>query len=263
MELPLFHVDAFTDLPFRGNPAAVCILESAAAPEWMQAVAAEMNLSETAFLHPEDDGFHLRWFTPTIEVALCGHATLASAHVLWEAGYLWATEPARFHTLSGLLLARPVAGLIELDFPAVTAEAVSPPAGLLEALSVTPRFVGRNKFDYLIEVDSPDAVRNLKPDHALLRQLDVRGVMVTARGDAEDVDFVSRFFAPGSGIDEDPVTGSAHCCLTPYWAAKLGKSAMTAYQASARGGTVHVRLEGDRVLLGGQAVTISRGHLLV
>jgi len=262
MEIPIYQVDAFTDQPFRGNPAGVCVLETAAEPAWMQAVAAEMNLSETAFLYREDAGFRLRWFTPTVEVDLCGHATLASAHVLWEAGYLWPQEPAQFYTRSGLLTARPVEGEVELNFPAVVSEPVEAPTELVEALGVTPRYVGRNKFDYLVEVASASDVRGLRPDHARLRTLPVRGVMVTAVADDDRFDFVSRFFAPGSGIDEDPVTGSAHCCLTPYWSGKLGKQAMTAFQASARGGVVRVTLMGDRVLLAGHAVTVMRGVLV-
>lgn len=262
MDIPIFQVDAFTSERFRGNPAAVCVLDEPADPAWMQAVASEMNLSETAFLHREGDGFRLRWFTPTVEVALCGHATLASAHVLWEAGYLWPQETARFFTQSGLLTARPVADWIEMDFPAMAAEAADPAPGLIDALGVTPTFVGRNQFDYLVEVDSADTVREMSPDYEALRQIDARGVMVTARHDDPQVDFISRFFAPGSGIDEDPVTGSAHCCLAPYWAAKLGKQALTAHQASPRGGVLHVRPEGDRVKLGGQAVTVLRGHLV-
>lgn len=262
MEIPIFQVDAFTNERFRGNPAAVCVLNEPADEAWMQAVASEMNLSETAFLHREGDGFRLRWFTPTVEVALCGHATLAGAHVLWEAGYLWTQEEARFHTQSGLLTARPVADWIELNFPAVKAEEAEPAPGLIDALGVTPTFVGRNKFDYVVEVDSADTVRRITPDHAALRKLDVRGVMVTARHDDSQFDFISRFFAPGSGIDEDPVTGSAHCCLTPYWAAKLGKQELVAHQASARGGVLRVRQAGDRVVLCGQAVTVLRGHLI-
>jgi PhzF family phenazine biosynthesis protein len=262
MEVPIFQVDAFTDVPFRGNPAAVCMLDEAADDAWMQAVAAEMNLSETAFLLREGDGFRLRWFTPTVEVALCGHATLASAHTLWEAGYLFPEESARFYTLSGLLTARPHEGGIELDFPAVEAEAALPEPTLLAALGVEARFVGRNKFDYLVEVASAEIVRGLSPDFAALRKLPVRGVMVTAQDESGAYDFVSRFFGPGAGVDEDPVTGSAHCCLAPYWAKQLGKVAMTAYQASARGGVVQVELVGDRVLLRGQAVTVWRGMLL-
>jgi PhzF family phenazine biosynthesis protein len=268
MSLPLFTVDAFTDRAFAGNPAAVCLLSGPRDAAWMQAVAREMNLSETAFLHPEDGGQRLRWFTPAVEIELCGHATLASAHVLWETGRLDAGEPARFHTLSGLLTAERQAGAatIELDFPANPARPVEPgavPAGLLEALgAAAARFVGKSRFDYLVELDSEAAVRGLIPDFGLLRTLGVRGVIVTAQGQAGRFDFVSRFFAPGSGIDEDPVTGSAHCTLAPHWAARLGRDEMLAYQASPRGGEVRVRLAGERVKLGGQAVTVLRGELL-
>jgi len=258
----LLQIDAFTSRPFRGNPAAVCLLEGEGDAQWMQDVAAEMNLSETAFLLRTDDGFSLRWFTPATEVALCGHATLASAHALWEENVLAASETARFHTKSGLLTATRNGDLIELDFPATLEARSEAPAGLLESLGVTdPVYIGRNKFDYLVEVASEEIVRRLDPDHAQLRKIPVRGVIVTSRASMADVDFVSRFFAPGSGVDEDPVTGSAHCCLTPYWSAKLGKSAMTAYQASPRGGFVYVELAGDRVKLRGHAVTVLRGEL--
>lgn len=259
----LLQIDAFTDKPFRGNPAAVCFLDRDRDDEWMQRVAAEMNLSETAFLLPADKGYSLRWFTPVVEVDLCGHATLASAHALWEEGTLAAEETARFHTRSGLLTARRVDdGWIELDFPAKPDQKIDPPPGLLEALGVRARYVGRNQFDYLVEVDSAETVRGLSPDHAILKKLSVRGVIVTARG-AGDYDFVSRFFAPGSGIDEDPVTGSAHCCLAPYWSRLLGKTDFNAYQASPRGGVLRVRLEGDRVKLAGRAVTVLCGNLTV
>ncbi|MFO7680996.1 MAG: PhzF family phenazine biosynthesis protein [Chloroflexota bacterium] len=260
--IELYQVDAFTDKPFAGNPAAVCLLKEAAADDWMRNVAQEMNLSETAFLVPQADGYGLRWFTPAVEVDLCGHATLASAHVLWEAGYLAAAEEARFHTRSGLLTAVLDHDWITLNFPAKPEQAADSPPGLAAALGVEPVYVGRNAFDYLVELDSETAVRQLTPDFAALRTLGVRGVMVTARAETAGLDFVSRFFAPGSGIDEDPVTGSAHCCLGPYWAGKLGKSSFTAYQASPRGGLIRVSLQGDRVLLQGQAVTILRGQLM-
>jgi PhzF family phenazine biosynthesis protein len=228
----------------------------------MQNVAAEMNLSETAFLLPQGTGFSLRWFTPALEVALCGHATLASAHALWEQGVLALGETARFQTKSGLLTATREGNWIELDFPATLEERADPPPVLLESLGIEkPVYVGRNKFDYLVEVESEEAVRALDPDHARLRTIPVRGVIVTSRASNGEFDFISRFFAPGSGVDEDPVTGSAHCCLTPYWSARLGKDAMTAFQASKRGGVVRVHLAGDRVKLGGQAVTIFRGAL--
>lgn len=259
----LLQIDAFASAPFKGNPAAVCLLDRERDDGWMQSVSAEMNLSETAFLLPREDGWSLRWFTPAVEVALCGHATLASAHALWEEKLLGPSDTARFHTKSGLLTAQRDGEWIELDFPATLEQTSEPPAGLLESLGVTsPRYVGKNKFDYLIEVDSPDAVRALNPDHKALRTIPVRGVIVTSRGENE-FDFVSRFFAPGSGVDEDPVTGSAHCCLTPYWSQRLGKSEMTALQASKRGGVVRVRLDGDRVKLGGRAVTVLRGDLVV
>lgn len=258
----IVQVDAFTSRPFAGNPAAVCILPQAGDEGWMQNVAREMNLSETAFLVAGADGFQLRWFTPAVEVDLCGHATLASAHVLWEDGHLPAGAQARFHTRSGLLLADRRGEWIELDFPATKEQTAEPPANLLPALGVEARHVGWNKFDYLVEVDTEDEVRRLRPDFGSLRSLGVRGVIVTARASGGGFDFVSRFFAPGAGIDEDPVTGSAHCCLGPYWAGRLGKTEFLAYQASPRGGVVRVRVAGDRVLLGGQAVTVLRGELV-
>jgi PhzF family phenazine biosynthesis protein len=261
MPVPICQVDAFTDQPFRGNPAAVCVLDGPAGPAWMQAVAAEMNLSETAFLWPEEDGYRLRWFTPAVEVDLCGHATLASAHTLWAAGYLQAGEVARFVTRSGLLTATQVGDWIELDFPATPSTPADAPPALIDALGLEPIYVGKSRFDYLVEVATPAEVRELAPDFAALRSLDVRGIMVTSRSDGDGVDFVSRFFAPGSGIDEDPVTGSAHCCLAPYWASKLGQEQFVAYQASARGGTLRIQLAGDRVRLAGQAVTVLSGSL--
>jgi PhzF family phenazine biosynthesis protein len=260
----LLQVDAFTSQPFRGNPAAICLLDRQRDDGWMQSVAAEMNLSETAFLLPRDDGFLLRWFTPAVEVALCGHATLASAHALWEERLAPQDAQIRFHTKSGLLTAERDGAVIELDFPATPAQPSEPAAGLLEALGIAkPVHVGRNRFDYFIEIDSEDAVRALNPNHAELRKIEVRGVVVTSRaGSTTAADFVSRFFAPGSGVDEDPVTGSAHCCLAPYWAEKLGKEELTGFQASSRGGYVRVRVAGDRVKLGGKAVTVLRGELL-
>ncbi len=261
MGTPMFIVDAFTETPFAGNPAAVCILDGPRDAAWMQAVAGEMNLAETAFLQRQAEGFDLRWFTPTIEVDLCGHATLASAHVLWEAGHLPPTDAARFRTRSGLLTATRQGPRIEMDFPAEPAEPASPPPDLAKALGVTPIYLGKNRFDYLVEVASETAVRALKPDLAFLGGLPVRGVIVTSEASAPGYDFVSRFFAPGSGIPEDPVTGSAHCCLGPFWRARLGKDALVGYQASARGGVVHVRVQGKRVILGGHAVTVLKGEL--
>ena len=258
----IVQVDAFADRPFGGNPAAVCILPAPRDASWMQDVAREMNLAETAFLHPENEGYRLRWFTPAIEVALCGHATLASAHVLWEDGRLPRDRQARFHTESGLLTAERRDGWIELDFPATPPASVAPPAGLSAGLRAAPVWVGRSTFDYLVELDSEDAVRGLKPDLAALERIETRGVIVTSRASTAGYDFVSRFFAPRAGVPEDPVTGSAHCALAPFWSERLGRTEMTGYQASARGGVVRVRNAGDRVVLGGQAVTVLRGELL-
>jgi len=258
----IVQVDAFTAEPFAGNPAAVCVLAHAADKRWMQQVAREMNLSETAFLFQQGDGWSLRWFTPTLEVALCGHATLASAHVLWQDGHLAQGAQARFDTKSGRLTAERKGEWIEMDFPAEPAQPADPPEFLLEALGIAAKVVGRNRMDYLVEVESEAVVRALQPDFTRLRLLPVRGVIVTARSAGEGCDFVSRFFAPGAGVDEDPVTGSAHCCLAPYWGAKLGKTEMTGRQVSTRGGVVRVRNAGNRVILAGQAVTVLRGELL-
>jgi len=256
------QVDAFTDQPFSGNPAAVCLLPTARDVDWMQLVAREMNLAETAFLVRRLDGFNLRWFTPTCEVDLCGHATLASAHVLWEQEQLPANEIARFHTRSGLLTAERRDRFIWLDFPATPASAVEAPAELLQGLGTSLRFVGRTPFDYLVELDSETAVRELTPDLAILARLPGRGLIVTAKAISPAGDFVSRFFAPAAGVPEDPVTGSAHCALAPYWCPRLGRNDLVGYQASSRGGTVHVRLAGERVKLGGEAVTVLKGELL-
>jgi predicted PhzF superfamily epimerase YddE/YHI9 len=258
--VPITVVDAFTSEAFRGNPAAVCRLPSWPSDEWLACVAGEMNLSETAFLVARgSDDHELRWFTPSVEVDLCGHATLASAHVLGGG------EPHRFHTRSGLLISTPGAdGSIELDFPALTTEPAVCPHGLRSALGgVEIDGVWSSRFDLLVEVVDADAVRALVPDHPVIAALGVRGVIVTAAADTAPLDFVSRFFAPGSGVDEDPVTGSAHCVLAPFWAARLGKTAMQAAQLSSRGGHVAVRVEGDRVVLGGRAVTVWTGELLI
>jgi PhzF family phenazine biosynthesis protein len=262
MAQTIYQVDAFTSQAFAGNPAAVCIMSSPAPEAWMRDVAREMNLSETAFLAPTGDGFSLRWFTPTTEVELCGHATLASAHVLWETGVLRPEAQARFRTLSGSLTAERKGDWIELDFPAKPEEPVTPWDELVTGLAITPRYVGKSQFDYLVEADSEPTVRSLDPDFTLLKRTKARGVIVTARAEGGEFDFVSRFFAPGAGVNEDPVTGSAHCVLGPFWAKRLGKTDFLAYQASARGGIVKVRLVDNRVKLGGQAVTVMRGELL-
>lgn len=256
------QVDAFTDQPFSGNPAAVLVLSSPADPAWMQHVAREMNLAETAFLVRRADGYDLRWFTPSTEVDLCGHATLASAHALWEEGRLRGDEEARFHTRSGVLKASKEPDCIWLDFPATPPKAVGQVPDLERALGLRPQYVGRTAFDYLVELESDAAVRELRPDLSVLARLPVRGVIVTARSQSAEHDFVSRFFAPQSGVDEDPVTGSAHCALGPLWGGRLGKNEVVGYQASSRGGVVIVRLQGDRVRLGGKAVTVLRGELL-
>jgi PhzF family phenazine biosynthesis protein len=261
MGLKVFKVDAFTDRAFGGNPAGVCILSEPRDDAWMQKVAREMNLSETAFLSEQEDGYRLRWFTPAAEVELCGHATLATAHILWETRLLPAGKQPKFHTLSGLLTAQRKGDWIELDFPATPDEAVSASPRLEEALGVRPKYVGKSEFDYLFEVDTEEIVRNLKPDFSLLRAMQVRGAIVTSQATSPGYDFVSRFFAPGIGIDEDPVTGSSHCCLGPFWSRRLGKDELTGYQASERGGTVRVRVVGERVYISGQAVTILRGEL--
>ena len=262
MPIRIVTVDAFTDVAFAGNPAAVCVLDVPRPEEWLRNVAREMNLSETAFLLPQADGYDLRWLTPSVEVDLCGHATVASAHVLWQDGHLQPDQQARFHTRSGLLLADLRGEWIELDFPVKIATVSEPPAELLPALGVQALAVAKNAFDYLVEVESEEILRGMSPDHSMLRKIPVRGVIVTARSSTPGFDFISRFFAPGSGIDEDPVTGSAHTALGPYWSGKLGKSEMTAYQASARGGVVRVRLDGCRIILGGQAVTVMQALLL-
>ncbi len=266
MPVEIIQVDAFTDKPFAGNPAAVCLLPEPRSDGWMQSVALEMNLSETAFLVRREDGFGLRWFTPAVEVDLCGHATLASAHVLWEEGILGKDETARFHTKSGLLTATRAGGWIELDFPAAFLEEARPPENLVEALGVAPVYIGKSRmYYYLIEVGSEEEVRGLKPDFTALRDSSTSafGIIVTSLASSPRFDFVSRFFAPGAGIDEDPVTGSAHCCLGPYWKGRLDRDEFLAYQASARGGVVSVKVAGERVLLGGQAVTVMRGRLVL
>jgi PhzF family phenazine biosynthesis protein len=271
--IPLFQVDAFTDVPFRGNPAAVCLLEAARDPAWMQAVAAEMNLAETAFLWPERDALRLRWFTPAVEVPLCGHATLASAHALYETGRVPSDAPIAFDTLSGRLAAVGEAdGWIRLDFPALPprAEPGEPPPGLLPALGLgagagasvyeVPRPNASDGPSWLVELASVAALRALAPDFRALRAVAGHAVIVTARGDGAH-DFVSRFFAPKAGVDEDPVTGSAHCSLAPFWCARLARDELTGLQLSQRTGVVRVRRRGERVHLLGRAVTVLRGEL--
>lgn len=261
MSQRLVQVDAFASRPFTGNPAGVCVLDGPASAEWMQLVAREMNVAETAFLYREGEQFQLRWFTPAIEVELCGHATLASAHVLFEEGRLRPGEVARFSTLSGLLTARKSGDWIEMDFPATPVSPLQPDGEDWAAIvGATPRFVGRSRFDALVEIDDETTLTGLEVDLTAIARLPFRGVIVTAR--SETFDFVSRFFAPAAGIPEDPVTGSAHCALAPYWAGKLGRDELHAFQASPRGGELRLRNEGDRVILGGQALTIFRIELV-
>ncbi len=263
MSVPIHYVDAFNDKIFRGNPAAVCLLQGPADEDWMRAVAREMNQSETAFLYRDGGGFNLRWFTPTVEVDLCGHATLAAAHVLWETGKLARDERAVFYTRGGLLTAGLQGDWVALDFPAEPERPMTRDSSPATALGVKPKYVGMNRFDYLVEVDSEETLKTLKPNMKSLAELPVRGVIVTCASASSEFDFVSRFFAPGAGIDEDPVTGSAHCFLGPHWKKRLGKNEFTAYQASERGGVVRVRVAGERVILSGKAVTISAGNLKV
>jgi len=257
--MKLLHVAAFvTEDPFSGNPAAVCFLEEERDDAWMQGVAREMNLSETAFLRRRADDFDLRWFTPAVEVDLCGHATLASAHALWtDAPELGALT---FHTRSGALQAIRHADGVELDFPATPTPAIDAPPGLHEALGASGE-THQSRFDYLVRLPSQADVERVAPNFGALRDLKVRGVLVTAPG--AEVDFVSRFFAPGAGIDEDPVTGSAHCALATYWAERLEQPRMSARQLSARGGALEVELVGERVKLRGAARTTLRGELLL
>ncbi|WMW24061.1 PhzF family phenazine biosynthesis protein [Methanolobus sediminis] len=260
--ITIYQVDAFTDIPFAGNPAGVCILDGPANEEWMQNVAKEMAISETAFLYPENDGYDLRWFAPDAEVDLCGHATLASAHILWEKGFAGEDETLRFFTKSGLLTATFNDGWVELDFPALTEEETDAPVGLTEALGVKTLYTGKNAFDYLVEVASEEELRSIKPDLPKLAEITARGINVTAISSSKEYDFISRLFAPAIGIPEDPVTGSAHCCLGPYWAKKLNKTVFTAYQASERGGFLKVQVKGERVLISGKAVTVIEGKIL-
>src|SRR5262245_61827347 len=263
MTVSFAHVNAFTGRAFAGNPAGVCIGDASLDAPRAQRVAREMNLPATAFLHERDGVYHLRWFTVTRELELCGHGTLASAHVLYETGRVAPGVPIRFDTRGGRLTATRRDGWIALDFPATPPEDTQPPAGLLEALGLEPRdvaSVGRSRFDLLVESNSEEIVARLKPDFTRLGAIDTRGVMVTSRSSSGERDFVSRFFAPSVGIDEDPVTGSAHCCLGPFWAGRLGRRALVGHQISARGGIVRVQVDGDRVQLSGEAVTVLRGE---
>ncbi len=261
MRLPLHLVDAFADGPFTGNPAAVVRLDAARDEAWMQSLAMEMNQAETAFVRRLDDGWSLRWFTPRAEVDLCGHATLASAHALWH--HHGETEPVlRFDTRSGVLTARRDDDAITLDFPAIASREADPMAELEAALGVRPVEVHRGRFDLMCVLEDAATLRALDPDLGAIARLDARGVIVTAPGDVDGIDFVSRFFAPALGVPEDPVTGSAHCALAPWWSARLGRDTLVGRQCSPRGGTVRCRLVGDRVELTGRAVTTLQAEVL-
>lgn len=259
MEIQVFWVDAFSHKPFAGNPAAVCLMSHGLDERWMQQVAREMNLSETAFLLRDKDGFSLRWFTPETEVELCGHATLACAHVLYCCGIIAKSEAVRFYTRSGLLTANYVDGWIYLDFPAEPPWQADLPDGIIQSLGVCPLFTGQNRLDYLVVVESEEMVLQAKPNFALLAQSSDRGIILTSKATNTAYDIVSRYFDPAEGIDEDPVTGSAHCCLGPYWKSQLGKEVLLAYQASARGGLLQVSIKDKRVILAGQAAMLWQG----
>jgi PhzF family phenazine biosynthesis protein len=264
MTVSIACVDSFTDRPFAGNPAAVCLLDEPRDAEWMQQMAAEMNLAETAFVVREPGGFGLRWFTPAVEVDLCGHATLAAAHILWSDGIVPVAEAMEFRTRSGVLGASRRDGLIELDFPSEPAVEMAVPAGLAEALGASLQWAGRNRMDYIVELSGGERdLRAIVPDLAAIAKLDARGLIVTCHGGGTAYDFLSRFFAPQSGIDEDPVTGSAHCCLGPFWASRLKRTSLVGFQASSRGGEVRVTVDGSRVKLAGRAITVYSGTLRV
>ncbi len=258
----LIQVDAFTGKAFAGNPAAVCLMDAPRDAMWMQDVAREMNLSETAFVEAAPAGFGLRWFTPEVEVDLCGHATLASAHVLWEEGKVTPDASISFETRSGALHCHRRTDRIEMDFPARPVAEVDAPSALVQAVGVSPVSAWHGAVGYLLELGSEADVRNARPDFAALRAFPDGWTCITAPATAGGFDFVSRFFAPASGIDEDPVTGAAHCALADFWSKRTGRTEFRAYQCSSRGGVVFARVDGDRVHLGGQAVTVLRGELV-
>lgn len=262
----LYQVDSFAEKPYTGNPAGVCLLTSPRPDDWMLAVAGEMNLSETAFVLPEGDRFSLRWFTPKTEVSLCGHATLASAHILWEERLVAEEKVIEFSTKGGTIPVRTSEGMIEMDFPARRIVGTEHNEAIDRALGISPSFTGtyagRNGEHYLLQLASEDVVKRVTPDFAALSAGPARSVIVTARSSDPRYDFVSRFFAPIIGIDEDPVTGSAHCSLAPYWGSILGRTEMVGYQASRRTGIVRCAWKGDRVWIGGKAVTVFKGELL-
>lgn len=260
--MKIYQVDAFTDKIFFGNPAGVCLYIEDEKDEWMQNLATEMNLSETAFLKKQGDRYLLRWFTPKSEVDLCGHATLAAAHILWEEDYEAKRDEIVFNTKSGVLKAKNVSDLIELNFPLEEAREVEVFEELITAFGTKPIYVGKNRMDYIIEVKDANILRNINPNMNILKKIGNRGFIVTSISDSDKYDFMSRFFAPNYGIDEDPVTGSAHCCLAPYWKRKLLKSDLKAFQASKRGGELLISVENDRVFIRGNAKTVFKGELI-
>ena len=261
MKIPIFQIDAFTIEPFKGNPAAVCLLTEVMPVTWMQKIATEMNLSETAFLMKEEKGYHLRWFTPLMEVDLCGHATLASAFVLYYKDLVRINDLICFRSRSGELNASVADGWITLNFPAFEERPFLETERLGKILGIHPIEVVKSGENVIVELKSSKEIRQLKPDIIQLLKLPMHGLVVTARSDLPEFDFISRYFAPWAGINEDPVTGSAHACLGPYWEKRLKKKKMNAYQASTRGGVVKVETLGNRVLLSGQAVMIFEGEL--
>jgi len=262
MGVPIYVVDAFTEKPFGGNPAGVCLLDKPADEQWMQRVANEMQHAETAFLYPLSDGSHnLRWFTPTIEVDLCGHATLASAHILWQVGRLKPDQEAKFQTKSGQLVARKSGDEIRMDFPAEPAEEMDAPPTLRLAISKPPVWIGHNRMDMLVQLESAEDVRTLGPSINAIAMLGGRGVIVTAQSDTPEYDFICRFFAPAAGVPEDNATGSAQCALGPFWSERLGKKELKSFQASPRGAVLGVEVKGDRVDICGKAFTVLEGTL--
>jgi predicted PhzF superfamily epimerase YddE/YHI9 len=264
MEIAFSHVDAFTRQAFGGNPAVVCRVDAWPPDAWMRQVAGEMNAGATVFVRCSHDRKELRWFSPTVELEMCGHGTLAAAHILWEAGVADPAAPIAFHTRAGELGAVRDGDRIVLDFPMLVEHAALPPDGLLAALGIVDAgYVGRNRFDYLVEVEHEQTVRGLRPDMSALARIETRGVIVTSRAADPDVDFVSRFFAPATGIAEDHATGSAHCCLAVFWGRRLERTRLTARQLSPRGASFALELAGDRVRIGGEAVTVSDGRLTV
>lgn len=256
-------INAFASEPFSGNPAAVCILERDIEDDLKQQIAMEINLSETAFVVSGEDGFNLRWFTPLTEVDLCGHATLAAAHIIWEEDIVKSNEIIKFFTRSGEIGVKMEDGLISMGFPTEPVIPVENTEEVAKCINSQILYAARNRFDYLLEIATEDELKRLVPDFSAISGLDSRGLIVTCRSDSGDWDFASRFFAPRVGINEDPVTGSAHCALGPYWSSKLGKIDLTGFQASQRGGLVYVKIKEKKVILGGKAVTVMQGNLFV